>query len=266
MDAPDLGPSVALGDLNGDGKLEIVVCAVKNPFPSTKLLVYDSNATILFTKTLELNSQSSPILADLDGDGGIDIVHGGEAGILHAWNFAGNELNGFPIPLGDYVRGTPAYCDLNMDGRGDLVLAGWDGRAYVWMMTGQYRPDRAPWPTFHGNMQRTGFIPRQFPTATESEALARRLSALWSPNPFNPSVTLRFAVPGTGGVQPVRVEIYDPRGRHVRTLVDDKRAPGRYQVVWDGRNAAGVPLGSGIYFYRVRAGHEALSGKLTLLR
>jgi hypothetical protein len=117
-------------------------------------------------------------------------------------------------------------------------------------------------------MQHTGFLPPQFPTDAQDLAPVQRLSARWSPNPFNPSVTLRFAVPAAGGsaTQPVRIEIYDPRGRRVRTLVDDERAPGRYRVVWDGRNTRGIALGSGVYLYRVRAGKETLSGKLTLLR
>ncbi len=271
-DSPDLGPSPALGDLDGDGKLEIVVCSVKNPFTFSKIYVLDSTGNILFTKQLETNSQSSPILADLDGDGGIDIVHGGEAGVLHAWNLAGNELPGFPIPVGDYIRATPQYCDLDGDGKGDLVLAGWNKKVYAWKMTGAYRPERAPWPMFHGNVARTGFLPGNFPTATLEVPVARRLRAEWAPNPFNPSVTLQLTVPqerqplGTAGLVAVRVEVFDARGRLVRRLFDAALPPGLARLTWDGRNDAGARLGSGVYLYRVRAGTQATSGKLGLVR
>jgi hypothetical protein len=272
-DAPDFGPSPALGDLNGDGRLEIVHCAVqKNPYSLTKLFVFDAAGNTLLTKPLDLNSQSSPILADIDGDGTIDIVHGGEAGVLHAWNLAGQELAGFPIPLGDWIRGTPMYCDLDHDGNGDLVLAGWNKKVFAWAMTGPYRIDRAPWPTFHGNVARTGYLPRSFATATAETPLPRQLTVAWSPNPFNPSVTLHFAVPGgvatdtPAAAVRVRVAIYDPRGRRVRTLLDAPRAPGRYTLQWDGRDGAGSALPSGVYLYRVEAGKQSSAGKLTLLR
>ena len=272
-DSPDFGPSPALGDLDGDGRLEIIHCAVDSPFPQTKLQVFDADGNLLFQKSLELNAQSSPILADLDGDGGIDIVHGGEAGTLHAWNFAGEELAGFPIPIGDWIRGTPAYCDLDLDGFGDLVLAGWDGRVYAWKMTGRYRPDRAPWPTFHGNVARTGFVAATYPTTTDEAPSYSQLVATWSPNPFNPAVTLRLGVPAgdgarqsSGGAVAVDVSIYDPRGRLVRALHPGPLQPGTHTLVWDGRDGRGQALGSGVYFYEVRSGTDRIAGKITLVR
>jgi hypothetical protein len=272
-DSPDFGPSPALGDLDGDGRLEIVHCAVDNPFPQTKLQVFDSSGNIVLQKSLELNAQSSPILADLDGDGSIDIVHGGEAGALHAWNLAGQELAGFPIPIGDWIRGTPAYCDLDLDGFGDLVLAGWNGRVYAWKMTGRYRPDRAPWPTFHGDLARTGFVAAAYPTATEEVPVYSRLVAVWSPNPFNPTVTLRLGLPagagghgGSAGTIGVDVSIYDPRGRLVRALHEGPMLPGAHTLVWDGRDGRGRALGSGVYFYEVRSGTDRVAGKITLVR
>ena len=243
---------------------------MKNPFTQTKLYVFDASGNTLLVKSLGLNSQSSPILADLDGDGGIDIVHGGESGALHAWNLSGQELAGFPIPIGDYIRGTPMYCDLDLDGRGDLVLAGWNARVYAWKMSGSYRPDRAPWPTFHGNLARTGYIAPTYPTPAVEFPLPARLAAAWSPNPFNPTVMLRLGVPAGSrdgeGASVARITIYDPRGRLVRTLHDGPLAPGTHALVWDGRDGRGHALGSGIYFYEVLAGDERVSGKLTLIR
>jgi hypothetical protein len=207
-------------------------------------------------------------LADVDGDGGVDIVHGGEAGVLHAWNLSGQELAGFPIPIGDYARSTPVYCDLDLDGGGDLVFAGWNKQVYVWKMTGAYRPETAPWVSFHRDNERSGFLPRSFPSpAGDPPPPPSRLAATWAPNPFNPSITVRYHVPaGTAAAVPVTAVVYDARGRRVRTLVDGQIAPGPHVAQWDGRDDNGHPAGSGTYLLRIRAGAETLAGKLTLVR
>jgi hypothetical protein len=267
MDAPDLGPSPALGDLDGDGRLEIVLVAVKGPgpFAQTKLYALDADGGVVLEKLLGAGTQSSPVLADLNGDGSVDIVHGGEPGVLHAWDLAGNELAGFPIPTGDFIRATPQYCDLDVDGVGDLVLAGWNRNVYAWRMAGAYRPDRAPWPSFHGNIARDGFLSPAFPTPAPETPPAARLGVAWSPNPFNPTVTLRLAVPGAVAAH-VRVDVFDARGRLVRRLVDGMLPAGSANRIWDGRDDAGHALPSGVYVYRVDAAGETARGKLTLVR
>jgi len=66
------------------------------------------------------------------------------------------------------------------------------------------------------------------------------------PNPFNPTTGIRYQVPG---VSDVRLVVYDLLGRDVAVLVDERKAPGSYEVKFD---AAG--LASGVYFYRMTAG------------
>ncbi len=97
------------------------------------------------------------------------------------------------------------------------------------------------------------------------------------PNPFNPSTTIRYDIPvsegsnglsegeDSGGV-PVRLYIYDIRGRLVRKLVDRERDPGRYIVHWDGRNDRGQPASSGVYLYRLEAGDFVSTRKMVMVR
>jgi beta-1,2-mannobiose phosphorylase / 1,2-beta-oligomannan phosphorylase len=85
------------------------------------------------------------------------------------------------------------------------------------------------------------------------------------PNPFNPSTTIAYAIPGSreyavGGME-TKLVVYDLLGREVAVLVNEKKAPGRYEVIFD---AGG--LSSGVYFYRLEAGTFVETKKLVVLR
>jgi hypothetical protein len=87
------------------------------------------------------------------------------------------------------------------------------------------------------------------------------------PNPFNPSTTIPFTVPGTEGSRSrVSLVIYDVRGAHVRTLVNEPYESGRHSVQWDGRNHRGESVASGIYFARLGVGNSVATRKMVLLR
>jgi hypothetical protein len=85
------------------------------------------------------------------------------------------------------------------------------------------------------------------------------------PNPFNPLTRITYLVPD-GGVLEVRLVVYDVRGARVRTLVDDRKAGGKYTVEWDGRNDQGQAVGSGVYFYRLVSTNFTQTRKMLLLK
>ncbi len=78
------------------------------------------------------------------------------------------------------------------------------------------------------------------------------------PNPFNPSTTLRYALPEDGAV---RLSVYDVLGRRVRLLVDEHQPAGWHDVAFD---AGGLP--SGTYFYVLHAGRQVQTRSMVLLR
>ncbi len=78
------------------------------------------------------------------------------------------------------------------------------------------------------------------------------------PNPFNPTTGVRFQVPGASDVKLV---VYDILGREVATLVNERKAAGRYEVKFDGSG-----LASGVYIYRLTAGSFVQTRKMILLR
>lgn len=83
------------------------------------------------------------------------------------------------------------------------------------------------------------------------------------PNPFNPRTTLRFHLPA---VMTARLDIFDARGRLVRSLANETRPAGEQVVLWDGTDRTGRQAPSGIYFAHISAGEITRSLKLTLMK
>jgi hypothetical protein len=83
------------------------------------------------------------------------------------------------------------------------------------------------------------------------------------PNPFNPLTTIRYDVPSAGNVV---VSVYDASGALLTTLVNGARAPGSYSVRWDGRNAAGNPASSGVYFVKLSVNGQTTTRKVALVK
>lgn len=85
------------------------------------------------------------------------------------------------------------------------------------------------------------------------------------PNPFNPSTSIQFSI-GSRGLAHVVLDIYNVLGQKVKTLVDDYRSQGTYRVTWDGKNDAGLPVASGVYFYLLKANNFVSTKKMVLLK
>jgi lysophospholipase L1-like esterase len=98
-----------------------------------------------------------------------------------------------------------------------------------------------------------------------NEPLIPRRTALYQnyPNPFNPMTKIRFDL---GGYAHVQLSIYDIAGRRVRTLVNRHMPAGIYTEIWDGRDAKGETIASGVYFYRLKAGKKVFTRKAVFLK
>jgi hypothetical protein len=83
------------------------------------------------------------------------------------------------------------------------------------------------------------------------------------PNPFNPSTTIRYGLPAAG---PVTLKVYNLLGQEVKTLVDEVQEAGFRTVEWDSRNNGNGLVGSGVYFYELRAGSFVQERKMLLLK
>jgi hypothetical protein len=83
------------------------------------------------------------------------------------------------------------------------------------------------------------------------------------PNPFNPATTIRYDLPAA---VPVQLLVYDLLGREVTRLVEASQSPGIYEVLWDGTDALGHNLPSGIYIARLVTPEYSQAIKLVLLK
>jgi hypothetical protein len=83
------------------------------------------------------------------------------------------------------------------------------------------------------------------------------------PNPFNPITTIKYSLPKRNRVT---IEVYNALGQKVRTLVNREESAGSYTITWDGTNASGKSVSTGVYLYRFQAGNHIESKKMLLLR
>lgn len=105
------------------------------------------------------------------------------------------------------------------------------------------------------------------PLRSETIALDGSTSAVLSlsahPNPFNPIAHLRYALPKSG---PARLVVYDLSGRELICLNEGTLPTGQFVLTWDGRDAAGQVLPSGVYFARLELPGQSVTTKLVMLR
>jgi len=83
------------------------------------------------------------------------------------------------------------------------------------------------------------------------------------PNPFNPETSISYDVPKTSFIT---IEVFNLLGQKLRTLVNEKKNPGTYQILWNGLDDQGQAVSSGVYLYKMQAGDFAAMKKMVLVR
>jgi subtilisin family serine protease len=110
---------------------------------------------------------------------------------------------------------------------------------------------------------RTGVESSEVPLVSTDYSLGQNY-----PNPFNPATRIQFKVGRLkfGNPNHTTLTVFNILGQRVRTLVDENKLPGRYEVVWDGKDEMGKGVSSGIYFYRLETSGFKETKKMVLLR
>jgi hypothetical protein len=294
---------LAIGDVNGDGYGDLVV-STEPPAPQPEsTYIYFGGAQLDTIPRIKLNGGYA-VLGDLNGDGYADVVTvrgtyfggavidslvdspfhtmgsswiignfnkdkfedllwgtntlaGGEAGIylggspldtIEDWHYYDGEVGDYGLQVG--------VSDINGDGVDEAIVGdpGW------WYNNPSYPPGRV-------------YVYKNPYTAVEEEENQLPHSFVLGqnyPNPFNSTTTMPYRVGSSqwSVIRPIKtsLKIYNVRGQLVRTLLDEEKQPGNYQVVWDGKDNFGKEVTSGIYFYQLKAGGFKDSKKLLLIK
>lgn len=271
--------SPGLGDMDGDGMLEIIYSPNISGL-SSKICVLDTDyaggtsGDFLsgFPVDLPGSSEGSPIIGDIDGDGSPDILHGIGGGNesapynLYAYHSDGSPIDGFPITLTGPLMASVTITDIDNDMDVDIVYGGWDFQVHVWDMPFAYDRKNVPWPTFGGNTQRDGVLfPIYLVGVDEGDLVPSAGFTVMNPypNPFNPSTSVRLYIPAGGDLE---LGVYDVSGRRVRTLHTGSIGTGWHTLVWDGQDDAGRGQASGLYFMRATSAGQSTIRKMTLVK
>jgi hypothetical protein len=133
----------------------------------------------------------------------------------------------------------------------------WPGHTYTWRV--RYRDRNLSWSEWSDSIEFNV-------TATEQGEAApptgSRLGHI-APNPFNPHATIHFSMAQEADM---KLDVYDMRGRHLRSLLSGTLSAGEHIHEWDGRSSVGKALPSGLYLISLQTGNSSQTRKAILLK
>jgi hypothetical protein len=150
----------------------------------------------------------------------------------------------------------------------------WDGadwynyRKYSWSYDSGGNQIESLYQSWDGlewvNVQRTTWTYFPFLSVSSQDAIPKQVALKQNyPNPFNPSTTIRYELPHASEVSLI---IYDILGREVMRLVETTQSAVTYEAQWNGTDAPGRALPSGIYIARLTTLEYTKAIKLVLLK
>lgn len=249
--------SPVVADVNNDGTKEIIV--ITN---SGGIYVMNNAGIDMPGTPLNINTavECTPVVARFDGGNNAGIIFGDTNGKLHSVRIDGTESPNFPITLGGNIKISAALADIDGDNDLDIVIPN-ESNMFVMDIKRAYQS--LPWPSYLGGWGRTGNSYQATPVTDPATPMLETALNSAFPNPFNPSTTISFTLKTA---ETVTVDIYNQKGQLVKTLVNSPMTAGTHSVNWNGTDAKGTNVASGLYFYRMQSGKYSSTRKMVLMK
>jgi hypothetical protein len=282
--------SIAVADANNDGLLDVFTATYNSPYVVIVLLSDGNGDLVPQTPTPSAGRPWQQITcADFNGDGNVDTAinlnTSNRMGVL-----MGNGLGGLGAVQQYATGGFPMAIDAaDIDGDGDLELVSSNYASATWTLYenqgGVFTNPRdlpssssGSCAVMHdrdndGDIDVTGFDELDdwiyfyenvgSPTTITPPVIQVVTLEQNHPNPFNPTTTIRFELTRAADAT---LAVYDAAGAFVATIADARYTAGPHDVRWNGTDARGSSVASGVYFYRLVSGSSTLTRKMVLLK
>ncbi len=245
--------AVSAGDVNSDGRPDLAI--LRESQEDVVIYFGNGDGSFLLGPALTVGPAVSGFslaarrvyLTDVNGDGPLDLVT-----VVSAWGGAsirhGHGDGTFDDPF-LYVSAELAsdvtFGDITGDGQQDMAIT--DELSSLVAVH------------FHNGGDATKLLATDVPSTPVAIA---PLLAQNFPNPFNPRTEIRYDLPLGGKTT---LEVFDVRGRRIKTLVEAQLPPGPQKAVWDGRDADGGEVAAGVYLYRLAVDGEIMGQRKMVL-
>lgn len=130
--------ALSVGDVNGDGKLEVVALGHNcvRIWSDTGNLIMDRSLPGLFPANSSFINVTCPLLADVEGNGSIDIVFH-QNNLIYALHNDGTDVKGFPLSAPAKVANGVCVSDMDSDGKNEIIAVDNDGSICAWKTDGK---------------------------------------------------------------------------------------------------------------------------------
>jgi hypothetical protein len=254
--------ALAIGDMNRDGKPDIVtsnnssgtVSILRNLGPAAPLL---ARAFVVGNRAVPIGSGPPNLCVQIEPIDGSFALSDVDLSTVSMISEGTGAVSRIPSAASRQSQST------DMDRNGVPEISACFARADLARLFSSVQGRREIGAVVEGRLN-TG---AGFSATLQLTVLGRRGGAgvaLVSPNPMNPRGVLRFATRAPGYVT---ARLFDLSGRLVRTIAQSKPLEaGDHELVIDGHDAAGAPLASGVYFYRIETPDGLAGGRFVVAR